>query len=82
MEIRVLKGKSILLIVSGSIAAYKSPSIVRGLLDHGATVRCVLTQGGSAFVTPLTLSALSGKPVYDNLFSLTDENEMGHIRLA
>ncbi len=78
----MLKGKSILLIVSGSIAAYKSPLIVRGLLDHGATVRCVLTQGGSAFVTPLTLSALSGKPVYDNLFSLTDENEMGHIRLA
>ncbi len=78
----MLKGKSILLIVSGGIAAYKSPLIVRGLQEHGATVRCVLTEGGSAFVTPLTLSALSGNPVYRDLFSLTDEAEMGHIRLA
>ncbi len=78
----MLKGKSILLIVSGGIAAYKSPLIVRGLLELGAAVRCVLTEGGSAFVTPLTLSALSGNPVYENLFSLTGENEMGHIRLA
>lgn len=79
---RVLSGKSILLIVAGGIAAYKSLELVRRLKDRGALVRCVLTEAGARFVTPLSLAALSGEKVHQDLFSLTDEVEMGHIRLA
>jgi len=75
-------GKQVLLIVSGGIAAYKSPDLVRRLRERGAAVRCVLTAGGAQFVTALALGAVSGDRVYADLFSLTDENEMGHIRLA
>lgn len=75
-------GKNILLVVSGGIAAYKAPELVRRLRERGATVRCVLTRGGSQFVTPLALGAVSGETVYEDLFSLTDEREMGHIKLA
>ncbi len=71
-----------LLIVSGGIAAYKSLDLIRRLRDRGAAVRCVLTRGGAQFVTPLSLAALSGEKVYQDLFSLTDESEMGHIRLS
>lgn len=78
----MLAGKRILLIVSGGIAAYKTPDLVRRLKERGASVRCVLTQGGSQFVTPLALGAVSGEKVYQDLFSLTDEHEMGHIRLS
>jgi phosphopantothenoylcysteine decarboxylase/phosphopantothenate--cysteine ligase len=78
----LLAGKRILLIVSGGIAAYKSLELVRRLRDRGASVRCVLTQGGAQFVTPLSLGALSEDKVYQNLWSLTDEAEMGHIRLS
>ena len=78
----MLDGKRILLIVSGGIAAYKSLELIRRLRDRGAAVRCVLTRGGSQFVTPLSMAALSGEPVYEDLFSLTDEAEMGHIRLS
>ena len=74
--------KRILLIIPGGIAAYKTPDLIRRLQESGCTVTCVLTQGGSEFVTPLSLSALSGQKVYDGLFSLTDEVEMGHIRLS
>ncbi|MEE2932636.1 MAG: bifunctional phosphopantothenoylcysteine decarboxylase/phosphopantothenate--cysteine ligase CoaBC [Pseudomonadota bacterium] len=74
--------KRILLIIPGGIAAYKTPDLIRRLQESGCTVTCVLTQGGSEFVTPLSLSALSGQKVYDGLFSLTDELEMGHIRLS
>lgn len=74
--------KMILLVVAGGIAAYKSLDLVRRLRDRGYGVRPILTEGGSHFVTPLTLSALAGSPVYQDLFSLTAENEMGHIRLA
>ena len=76
------EGKQILLIVTGGIAAYKAPDLVRRLRERGATVRCVLTRGGREFVTPLALGAVSGETVYEDLFSLTDEREMGHIRLA
>ena len=72
----------ILLIVTGGIAAYKSLDLVRRLRDRGARVRSILTRGGSEMVTPLSLAALSGEKVYQDLFSLTDESEMGHIRLA
>ncbi|MFT9399082.1 bifunctional phosphopantothenoylcysteine decarboxylase/phosphopantothenate--cysteine ligase CoaBC [Acetobacter sp.] len=74
--------RSVLLIVSGSIAAFKVPDLVRLLLADGVQVRCVLTHAGAQFVTPLTLQALTGKPVYTELFSLTDEQEMGHIALS
>jgi phosphopantothenoylcysteine decarboxylase/phosphopantothenate--cysteine ligase len=78
----MLHGKRILLIVSGGIAAYKSLELVRRLRERGASVRCVLTRGGAQFVTPLSLSALSEDKVYTDLFSLTDEAEMGHIQLS
>ena len=78
----MLDGTSILLIISGGIAAYKSLELIRRLRERGARVRCILTAGGAQFVTPLSLAALSGDKVYQDLFSLTDESEMGHIRLS
>ena len=78
----MISGKRILLIVSGGIAAYKSLELIRLLRKRGASVRCVLTEGGAQFVTPLSLSALSEDKVYTEIFSLTDESEMGHIRLS
>ena len=78
----MLHGKRVLLIVSGGIAAYKSLELVRRLRERGAAVRPVLTAGGAQFVTPLSLAALSEGKVYTELFSLTDESEMGHIRLS
>ncbi|MCB9946952.1 MAG: bifunctional phosphopantothenoylcysteine decarboxylase/phosphopantothenate--cysteine ligase CoaBC [Rhodospirillaceae bacterium] len=77
-----LAGKRILLIVSGGIAAYKALELVRRLRERGASVRCVLTPGGAQFITPLSLAALSEDRVYSDLFSLTDESEMGHIQLS
>ena len=78
----MIAGKRILLVVSGGIAAYKSLDLIRRLRERGARVRCVLTKGGAEFVTPLSVSALSEDKVYSDLFSLTDESEMGHIRLS
>ena len=78
----MLNGKRILLIISGGIAAYKSLELIRRLRERGAEVRCVLTAGGAHFVTPLSLAALSEDKVYTDIFSLTDESEMGHIRLS
>ena len=74
--------KRILLIVSGGIAAYKALELVRLLSKAGYGVRCVLTQAGEKFVTPMALQALSGEKVHTDLFSLTDESEMGHIELS
>src|SRR5260370_40661414 len=78
----MLKGKRILLIVAGGIAAFKSLELIRRLREHGAAVRCVLTDAGAKFVTPLSLQALSEERVYSDMFSLTDESEMGHIQLS
>lgn len=78
----VLKNKSILLIISGGIAAYKALELIRLLKKDGAEVRCILTQGGAQFVTPLSVASLSENPVYSDLWSLKDETEMGHIRLS
>lgn len=78
----MLENKNILLIVSGGIAAYKTPELIRLMKKAGAHVRCILTEGGGQFVTPLSLSTLSEEPVYTELFSLKDEREMGHIRLS
>jgi phosphopantothenoylcysteine decarboxylase/phosphopantothenate--cysteine ligase len=77
-----LNNRRILLIISGGIAAYKSLDLIRRLREQGAAVRCVLTQGGAQFVTPLSVSALSEDKVYGDLWSLTDEAQMGHIRLS
>ena len=73
---------SILLIISGGIAAYKALELIRRMKDKGWQVRVIMTKGGEQFVTPLSVSALSGEKTYTELFSLTDEAEMGHIRLA
>jgi phosphopantothenoylcysteine decarboxylase/phosphopantothenate--cysteine ligase len=72
----------LLLIVSGGIAAYKALEFVRLAVKAGFGVTCVLTKAGAEFVTPLSLQALSGNKVYTDLFSLTDESEMGHIELS
>jgi phosphopantothenoylcysteine decarboxylase/phosphopantothenate--cysteine ligase len=78
----MLAGKRILLVISGGIAAYKSLELIRRLRERGAGVRSILTKGGAEFVTPLSVAALSESKVYQHLFSLTDESEMGHIRLS
>ena len=75
-------GKRVLLIVSGGIAAYKSLELIRELKILNIKVRCILTEAGSHFVTPLSLQALTEDTIYQDLFSLTDENEMGHIELS
>lgn len=77
-----LHDKSILLIITGGIAAYKSLELIRLLRQDGAQVRCILTSGGAHFVTPLSVSALCEHPAYTDLWSLKDESEMGHIRLV
>lgn len=77
-----LHNRCILLVISGGIAAYKSLDLIRRLRESGAKVRCVLTEGGARFVTPLSVAALSEEPVYTDLWSLTDEQQMGHIRLS
>lgn len=78
----MLKDKRILLIISGGIAAYKSLELIRLLRKQGAKVQCILTKGGAQFITPLSVSSLSENKVYQDLWSLTDESEMGHIRLS
>jgi phosphopantothenoylcysteine decarboxylase/phosphopantothenate--cysteine ligase len=77
-----LAEQRILLIVGGGIAAYKALELVRLARKAGIAVRPVLTRSGAEFVTPLSLSALAEDKVYTELFSLTDEAEMGHIELS
>lgn len=77
-----MDGKRILLIVGGGIAAYKSLELIRLLAKEGIASRVILTKAGAEFVTPLSLGSLSGEKVYQELFSLTDEAEMGHIELS
>ena len=77
-----MRGRSILLIIGGGIAAYKSLELVRRLTERGVRTRAILTKAGAQFVTPLSVAALSGERAYDDLFSLTDEAEMGHIQLS
>ena len=78
----MLHGRRILLIISGGIAAYKSLELIRRLRERGAAVRCIMTAAAKHFVTPLSVASLSEDKVYDDLWSLTDESEMGHIRLS
>jgi phosphopantothenoylcysteine decarboxylase/phosphopantothenate--cysteine ligase len=78
----VFHGKRILLVISGGIAAYKCLELIRRLRERGAAVGCILTAGGAQFVTPLSVAAITEEKVYTDLFSLTDESEMGHIQLS
>ena len=78
----MLRGKRILLIIGGGIAAFKSLDLIRRLRERGTDVTPVLTNAGTEFVTPLSVAALSGSKVYTDLFDLTDEAEMGHIQLS
>ena len=74
--------KRVLLIVGGGVAAYKALELIRLLRKAGVAVRPILTRAGAQFVTPLSLAALAEDKVYDDLFSLTDQAEMGHIELS
>ncbi|MEK9868921.1 MAG: bifunctional phosphopantothenoylcysteine decarboxylase/phosphopantothenate--cysteine ligase CoaBC [Gammaproteobacteria bacterium] len=77
-----LTNKRVLLGVTGGIAAYKSAELIRRLQDEGADVRVIMTQGAREFITPLTLQALSGHPVHQELLDAETESVMGHIELA
>ncbi|MBL4940571.1 MAG: bifunctional phosphopantothenoylcysteine decarboxylase/phosphopantothenate--cysteine ligase CoaBC [Colwellia sp.] len=79
---QILQDKKIVLGISGGIAAYKTPELVRRLKEHGADVRVVMTDGAKAFITPLTLQAVSGNAVADSLLDTQAELAMGHIELA
>src|SRR5271154_4339593 len=78
----MLKDKTIVVGVSGGIAAYKAAELVRLLVTRGARVRVMMTRNATEFITPLTLQTLSLNPVATDTFSLTQESEIGHIRLA
>lgn len=79
---QILQGKKIVLGITGGIAAYKMPELVRRLIEQGADVRVVMTESAKAFITPLTLQAVSGNPVSDSLLDTEAERAMGHIALA
>jgi len=78
----MIAGKRILLIIGGGIAAFKAVDLIRKLRERGASVVPVLTRAGAQFVTPLTVGALAGHKVHQDLFDLTEEAEMGHIQLS
>ena len=75
-------GRRVLLVVGGGIAAYKSLDLVRRLKERGFAVRAIMTEAAKAFATPLAFGALTGERVFDDLFDLTAEHDIGHIRLA
>jgi phosphopantothenoylcysteine decarboxylase/phosphopantothenate--cysteine ligase len=82
-----MRGKSVLLIIGGGIAAYKSLDLIRRLAERGVRTRAILTKAGAEFVTPLSVSALTGEKTFQELFRLTsedgaDESKMGHIELS
>ena len=81
-KLHTVNGPHILLVVGGGIAAYKSCELVRLIRKGGGTVTCVLTEGGSQFVTAMSLAALSENPVHTTLWDLRNEVEMGHIQLS
>jgi len=80
--VMTLDKKRILLVIGGGIAAYKSLDLVRRLKERGARVRTILTKAGAEFITPLSAASLSGEKCFTDLFSLTDEADIGHIRLS
>lgn len=76
------RGQTILLVISGGIAAYKSLDLIRRLRERGYAVRAVMTRAAEEFVTPLAVGALTGGKVHTDLFSRDDEFDIGHIRMA
>ncbi|MBS7697074.1 MULTISPECIES: bifunctional phosphopantothenoylcysteine decarboxylase/phosphopantothenate--cysteine ligase CoaBC [unclassified Chelatococcus] len=74
--------KRILLIIAGGIAAYKSLDLIRRLKERGYAVRAILTRGGAEFITPLSVGSLCGERAFTDMFSLTDEADIGHIALS
>lgn len=78
----ILQGKNLVLGITGGIAAYKTPELVRRLKDQGANVKVVMTESAKAFITPLTLQAVSANAVADSLLDTQAELAMGHIELA
>src|ERR1700741_2836331 len=78
----MLHGRRILLIIAGGIAAYKSLDLIRRLRERGAAVRVIMTKGAQHFITPLAAASLRAERVHTALFSLPEESEMGHLRLA
>jgi phosphopantothenoylcysteine decarboxylase/phosphopantothenate--cysteine ligase len=81
-EIMLIRDKNIVLGITGGIAAYKACELIRLMIKSGANVRVIMTKGAEEFVTPLTLQTLSRNPVHTDLFSLTQEAEVGHVSLA
>ena len=81
-DLQGLAGKKILLGISGGIAAYKCAELTRRLIEHGAQVQVVMTNAAKEFITPLTMQAVSGRPVSDSLLDPAAEASMGHIELA
>ncbi|MEM6383427.1 MAG: bifunctional phosphopantothenoylcysteine decarboxylase/phosphopantothenate--cysteine ligase CoaBC [Pseudomonadota bacterium] len=79
---QTLSGRTILLIITGGIAAYKTPDLVRRLRERGARVRVVMTKGAQSFISAMTLGAVSGQPVFTELWDRDAEQDIGHIRLA
>ena len=77
-----MQGRTVLLIIGGGIAAYKSLMLIRLLRAAGVRVLPVLTKAGAEFVTPLSVAALAGEKLSEDLFDLNDEAEMGHIQLS
>ena len=77
-----LRGRRILLVIAGGIAAYKCLDLIRRLRENGAHVRCILTRAGAEFVTPLSVETLTGQTVYTDTLALTAESEIAHIRLG
>jgi phosphopantothenoylcysteine decarboxylase / phosphopantothenate---cysteine ligase len=77
-----MRGNSVLLIIGGGIAAYKSLELIRRLKERGISSRAILTRAGEHFVTPLSVASLTGEKVFQDIFNLTDESEMGHIQLS
>ncbi|WP_336287633.1 bifunctional phosphopantothenoylcysteine decarboxylase/phosphopantothenate--cysteine ligase CoaBC [Bartonella sp. CB60] len=82
LEAQSLQSKSILLIIGGSIASYKSLDLIRRLQERGARLNIIMTKAAQKFITPLAAEALSGNTVYNDLFSREEEHDIGHIRLA
>jgi len=78
----MLKGKKIILGITGGIAAYKSAELTRALIKEGAEVKVIMTKSATAFISPLTLQTLSGGMVYTEMFAPTDKYDMAHIALA
>lgn len=75
-------GKSVLLVISGGIAAYKSLDVIRRLRERGVNVRCVMTDAATQFVTPMAVGAIAGGQVFSDLWDRTSEQDIGHIRLS